>query len=766
MVDQNNVSDRFIFEDIKTIIDTKIYKFLFILMKNIFLKNEYSTTKSMEASDSLNFWIKEINEKLLRNKNKISKEYSKENLINILKFVKTQNKIFAAEILENILIIIFSYAFQTNKENTFGKYIFNNMQRLKDKKNEDFAHWFIPEKFNQEQFDDIKDMNSIKDLLENDIFIQDKNDLTEFQKRNTLYYFLLELHMEKYSNLKYKTKKKFLSYINGERIDNFCEEINKDETEDTKTALDIESTKTYYSTIYDKYYFNEELGKDIKYPISVLRAFFISVYIYYQNKHSPLMKYIKKSKDEDDNQKEDLAIIPFEYDLTGAIIESQFSGIIMAPTRIEPRITELILVQNILKEKGFLELSKVFLFNKNIKVVDFHQSAIKSHQIESLNNGLGIFDNYTLEELNISYNYIKDDCEEFLSKILSHLKGLKTINLSTNDLKNGIAPFLITLKNLYRKKKIKLENLILNKCILDDVSFYQLGELLKSKYCRLKNLYLNMNYIPSNVDFLKKLKKNKSLTEIYLNKSNIGNSDIDSTLRIINNTNIEFLYLYKNRFNNFDDCIRMLYRTKLVLAKEEKEKGEKIIRDDSSLYNLDLSNNDYCGKNIEQIKLIEKIVEETTLYCIDISHILYGNDPNRILNSAEKTDFQNYVIEFKNNLDSKKKEYIQTVEEIHIHEIDYEKLNEFKKEEFYDKIEKEIAEIIKEENSKYPIYLRERARKLLIDKRELFDKDKKLSYREMKEKEQNLAKYMELKRSLNNLIKLKEKKSKKKLILI
>ena len=766
MSDPDCIRERFIFDEIKTIIDTKIYKFLFILMKNIFLKNEYSTTKSMEASENLNIWINEINEKLLKNKNTISNEYTKENLINILKFVKTQNKIFAAEILENILIIIFSYAFQTHKENTFGKYIFNNMQRLKDKKNEDFANWFIPEKFNQDQFDDIKNINSIKQLLENDIYITDDNYLTEFQKRNTLYYFLLELHKEKYSNKKYKTQKKILSYMNGERIDDYVEEINNNENADTKTKLDIEGTKSYYTTIYDNHYFNEELGKDIKFPVSITRAFFISVYIYYQNKHSPLMKYIKKSKDEENNQNDDLAIIPFEYDLTGAIIESQFSGIIMAPTRIEPRISELILVQNILKEKGFLELSKVFLFNKNIKLVDFHQSAIKSNQIESLNNGLGIFDNFTVEELNISYNYIKDDCEEFLSKILSHLKGLKTINLSTNDLKNGIAPFLITLKNLYRKKKIKLENLILNKCLLDDVAFYHLGELLKSKYCKLKNLYLNMNLIPSNIDFLKKLKKNKSLTEIYLNKSNIGNTNIDTTMRIISNTNIEFLYLYKNRFNDFDDCIRMLYRTKLVLAKEEKEKGEKIIRDDSSLYNLDLSNNDYCGKNIEQVKLLERIVEETTLYCIDISHILYGNDPNRILNSAEKTDFQNYVIEFKNNLDSKKKEYIQTVEEIHIHEIDYEKLNEFKKEEFYDKIEKEIADIIKEENSKYPIYLRERARKLLIDKRELFDKDKKLSYREMKEKEQNLAKYMELKRSLNNLIKLKEKKSKKKLILI
>ena len=764
MSDKDSYNEGFIFDDIKPIIDIRIYKFLFILMKNIFLKNDYSTTKSMEASDSLSIWINEINSKLLKNKNKISKEYTKENLINILKFVKMQNKIFAAEILENILIVIFSYAFETHKENTFGKYIFNNMQRLKDKKNDDFANWFKPEKFNQEQFTDLKDVNSIKDLLENDVFINNKNYLSEYQKRNTLYNFLLELHLEKYSNIKYKTLKNILSYINGEKREYY--KINNNENENSKTVLDENSINSYYTTIYDANYFNEELGRDFKYPISIARAFFISVYIYYQNKHSPLMKYIKKSKDEEDKKKEDLAIIPFEYDLSGGIIESQFSGIIMAPLRIEPRISELILVQNILKEKGFLELSKVFLFNKNVKIVDFHQSAIKSNQIESLNNGLGIFDNFTVEELNLSYNYMKDDCEKFLPKILSHLKGLKTINFSTNDLKNGIAPFLITLKNLYRKKKIKLENLILNKCLLDDVSFYQLGELLKSKYCKLKNLYLNMNYIPSNVNFLKKLKKNKSLTEIYLNKSNIGNNDIDTTLRIISNTNIEFLYLYKNRFTDFEDCLRLLYRTKLVLANEEKEKGEKIKRAESSLYNLDLSNNDYIYKNIDQIKLLQKIIDETTLYCIDISHILYGNDPNRILNSDNKTDFQKYVMEFKSKLDEKKKDYIQAIEEIHIREIDYEKLNEFKKEEFYDKIENEISDIIKDENSKYPIFLMEKARKILIEKRELFDKDKKLNYKEMKEKEKHLAKYMELKRSLDNLVKLKEKKSKKKLILI
>ena len=187
-----------------------------------------------------------------------------------------------------------------------------------------------------------------------------------------------------------------------------------------------------------------------------------------------------------------------------------------------------------------------------------------------------------------------------------------------------------------------MENLVLNKCALDDIAFYELGELLKSPYCKLKNLYLNMNMIPSNVNFLKKLKKNKSMTEIYFNRSNIANNDSDDLMRIMSNTNIEYLYLYKNRLNDFDDCLRMLYRTKLVLtdeeekkikkknSKEEGKKDKKYIMD-SCLYNIDLSNNDYINKNIEEIELLKKIFEETTLYSLDLSHILFGSDPNKVL---------------------------------------------------------------------------------------------------------------------------------------
>ena len=55
--------------------------------------------------------------------------------------------------------------------------------------------------------------------------------------------------------------------------------------------------------IYNKLFYRYK-----KSSISITRSFFISVYIYYQNKNFPIMKYIHKNQDEE-NIKKDLAII-------------------------------------------------------------------------------------------------------------------------------------------------------------------------------------------------------------------------------------------------------------------------------------------------------------------------------------------------------------------------------------------------------------------------------------------------------------------------
>ena len=385
-----------------------------------------------------------------------------------------------------------------------------------------------------------------------------------------------------------------------------------------------------------------------------------------------------------------------------------------------------------------------------------------------------MFDNYSIETLSLTLNYLKNDSESYLCNILSHLKGLKTINLSHNELSDGISAFLIVLKKLYRQKKINLENLILNDCLLDELSFYELGELLKSKYCKLKNLYLNSNNIALGSKFLKKLKKNKSLTEIYFNGSNLGKMNTDDIMRVISNTEIESLSLYKNKFLDFDDCLRILYRTKLVLNKEEEKKYRvDIPHDDSLLYNLDFSLNQFLSKNTTQIDLLKNIIKDTTLYCIDLSWILFGKDPNEVLkddiNNSNNNEYQKSVYELKKYLDKEQREYKLDMEQAFNYKVDKEKFENLKnnKKEEYDeylesfkKFDKKILDLIKDKDSIYPLFLRKKAK-------ELFDENKdEFGNKKPKDIKDKLVEYMIYKRASENFEILDKKKEKNKLILI
>ena len=325
--------------------------------------------------------------------------------------------------------------------------------------------------------------------------------------------------------------------------------------------------------------------KDIKIlraSIRIIRAFLIQVFIYSQNSHSPLMKYISKDPDSK------CEVIPFTYDLKGAYVKEKFAYIILSPVRIEPRITKIILTQNNLGESGICEIGKISIFNKNIKSIEINTSMIKDYYVDCLNRVMGLFDNDSVEELNISFNYLKDISEENFTKLISHFRGLKSLNLTLNHFKRGVSSLFIVLKKLYRKGKTKLEALFLNRCLFDEATFYELGELLKCKYCKLKKLSLNGNVIPYNINFFEKLKKNKSLREIYLSKTEIGNNNVDDILKIISTTHIHYLYLYKNKISSFNYFLKLLYRTKKIMDNGDIDCNRK---NESFLTNLDLSNN-------------------------------------------------------------------------------------------------------------------------------------------------------------------------------
>ena len=705
-----------------SIINKSLYLSIYLLTKNIILqkiKNIESKDNEEKAqiqgtwkfSQKLQNFIDAINKEIgeeYKHKH-ISKEYTIENLKNILDYLKSQNSIFAGDILEGILIHIFSFAFKASKENSFGEFIYrgiNGKFKLEESNNFDVANWFIKEKFIPMELQNLKNLITDDDKEENEI------------KNSTLYKILQEIMKEKYRNFGKKNNKIIDQYIYRRNFD-------------SQEILDINFTKNFQ-------------------PKKLIRHFLISVFIYYQNKNSPLMKYIKKDndkykendkndkekneinekndnkdnkKEDDEKEKKELAVIPFDYNLDEAQLDFKFANTVLSPVKIEPRISKISMSQNKLGEGGFYELSKSLLFNRNIKRCILDTSTIKSYYLDYLDLGLGIYDNFNLEELNLSYNSMNKDSEIYLSRIISHLKGLKTINLSSNDLKEGVSSFFVMLKKLFRKKETCLENLILNKCNLDNSSFYELGELLKSKFCGLKRLYLNANIIPSQAHFLKKLKKNRCLTEIYLNKSNINEKNIDEVMRLISNTHIETLYIYKNKITNFNDCLRIIYRTKLI---PEKNRELNFLKDESFLLNIDLSDNNCSHKNISQIRLLDEIINETTLYCIDLSHILLGNNPEKITATSENSEYRNQVKNLSYKLNKEKEEYEQKIWDLKCYNCDKKELetqienmlknelNKYNKEILQELGEDRIDLILEDRNAKHSMFLREKAKEIIF----------------------------------------------------
>jgi hypothetical protein len=735
----NDAYKKHLFRDPKEIINKTIYIFLFSLFKYIIIKKKDSNP----LQKKLNAFVNKINTEIIKNeKHFITLEYSINNFKNILLFVKKQNQLFSGDIIEGILIYTFSYAFSANKDDTFAKYIYANLFKIKEANNYDIVEMFKERSFKPPE------LNNLKKLLLIDASIEEafNQRISEDQDKCILYNLLYLIFLEKLVIIKNQKNKKSMFYINKGNFENNKEskKMYLSIKDNSTTILDRDTMSNSIMTFVD---FSIEGGIV---PIRLIRSFFIQVYIYYQNKNSPLMEYIYEKKN--------CEIVPFVYDLRGAYVEGRYAYIILSPARIEPRISRIYLSSNNLRENGVYEMGKVVLFNKEIKIIDYNFSLIRPNFIEYFNSALGLFDNHSLESLNLSSNYLKENTEDFITKLLCHFKGLKALILSNNDFKKGLSSFFIVLKKLYRKKVISLENLVLNKCLLDDSSFYELGELLKCKYCKLKKLYLSGDALPYNSNFLTKLKKNKSLTEIHLNKTEIWNNKIDDILRIISNTMIRHLYLFKNKIINMSDLLRIINRTKII--KDENNIMNDKINENYFLINLDLSNNDIYNKNTNYITLLSRIIDETCLYCLDISHIIFGLNPDKREINNQNIRYRKKVDEFQRKLEKNKNDYLFAIKEKQKNEVDIKNNKKLEEEKILTDLDDIIYKVINEKNAKFPVYLKDSAKHLIQDKKLIEDK------KEFKDMQNKLVNYMILKRSEKTYNEMEEKINKNKLIII
>ena len=614
---------------------------------------------------------------------------------------------------------------------------------------------FNADKFTSEELQDIYSLLYNKDATVADILGKKIN---YSQTNCVILNLFFEIYYEKYISIKniYTSQNKFMNYEHKVFSDNhnISNTIYDRLKEDSSEFSDIDNCED--STNILEPHPNILFGL----PIKIIRAFLIQVFIYSQNSHSPLMKYA--SKNEDSNSRYE--IIPFVYNLSGASIEEKFAYIVLSPIRIEPRISKILLSKNDLREYGLYEIGKTLIFNKHIKNIELNYSLLKKFYIEFLNVGMGLFYNDSVEELNLSYNYLKDISEESLAKLISHFKGLKTLNLAMNEFKRGLSSFFIVLKKLYRKRKTKLENLILNMCLFDEASYYEFGELLKCKYCKLKRLSIYGGNIPYNINFLKKLSKNKSIEIIYINKLEIGNNNVNDILKIICNTQICYLSLYKNKISNFNYFLRILYRTKKIENEIDYNKNNE-----SFLTNIDLSNNSIYIKNVEHIELIEKIINQTTSNCIDISHILFGSNPNK--NKLDNNcRYKRKIEQLKDNLENSKNNFKNEFKKLRKVEANVKRLSKFKNEHIFIDLEEQILEIINNKNSFLPIILKKHAGNIMNDRnneeiRKLFLKNNEVDNELYKNIENKLVNYMIYKASEKKMKEIQERKKLSKLIL-
>ena len=727
------ISDK---EGLKCIIDNSIFNFAYVLLKNIFLKSE-------ESEEILNIWIQKINKDIIKIKeNYINLDYSISNFNNIINFIKSQNNIYTAEIIEYILIKIFAKVIEVEQDKTINSYIYKNLDKIRS--DNIYLFWFKQEKFNP------KELNDLKQII-------DKEKI-EYFHNSPFCYLIYRINYEKFNLIKISQEKnnKIIKYIYNDCniehkiLDNIYKSIKDKEENIFEEDLSINSIMHIYSNFKQK-----NKSDNIKVYVENIKSFLYSVFIYYQTKNSPLINYGIEEKDS-----ENMTKVPYSYNLIGAYVEGRYAKTIISPIRIEKKISNILLGQNNLREMGMFELGKTLVFNKNINSLELNLSLLYHHYLDYLILGMGIFCNNSIQVLNLSSNYLKGNIEKNLRKIIHKFKGLKILNISSNEIKDGLSPFFIVLKRLFQKNEINIEVLILNNCYLDDSSFYELGELLKSKFCKIKKLYLLRNDISKIIPFLKKIKKNKILTDLFFGETNICNKDISDINKIISNSGIKNLNMHKNNISNFKEALRILNRTRIVNKNIDEKNGKLIEKSNSVLKSLDISNNQIFNKNTIYIKLLKEISEKTTLFLLDFSKVLYENFPVLFKKTSKNNNYRNEVDNFVNNLSEKKKKYKDLIIKLRNLEVDIKRLNkeQFDCDIFHD-MENNISRIIKDKKAKFPLYLREIAIKLIKD----YDNGINENDEEMVIK---LVNYMIKQRIKNNLDEIKEKKEDYNMILI
>ena len=567
------------------------------------------------------------------------------------------------DIMELLNLCIFSNLFDLSQEFSINLYCFDNGQKINKKPIlEDLKKRLSNKKFVNDElcnyiFDDKKCMDDFENFLKK--IIKGKIKLI-----NKIFLYLKNKIDNDY--------KPFLIYLKNNQKNFYKNKIF--------SQFDIEFN-------YMVENFSNEKNIDILYKLS---------FIYYRYK-----------TDEFFNNKNYIHYFG-KIDFVQANIGPQNVWNFLPGIKIFENIVKLDLTHNFFGPLGFYELSKILYYNRNIKKINLSFNEIDYYCLKYLVLGMEIFNHnikeYVLEELDLFNNNIEEDCIIYINYLMNSFKKLKIINLNHNRLRNGLKSFFLNLKNLYkRNKNYNLEQLFLSDNQADIDSILELANCIKLKYFKLKILVIN-NWNLNNfagIKFLKNLKYNRQLEELYIYKSGINNSFIKSISNIIKYTNINILSLYKSNLSIMEMIIKIYSKIQLINVLDI-EKNKFLI---PILFNLDLSNPDIFNLTIEDLNVIKNIIEHSNNIIIDYYDI-FKEIENEYVKESKKNEYKKNIEKYTLKRESLEKEnkknsneYKDVINKLNNLSLEYKDFNKNSKydennlENLYNKI-KEINELM------------------------------------------------------------------------
>ena len=320
-------------------------------------------------------------------------------------------------------------------------------------------------------------------------------------------------------------------------------------------------------------------------------------------------------------------------------------------------LSELELNQFFILNDSFLLLAGALKVNKSIKKLSLSSNKIGLEGCWSLNRVL--FYNKTLVDLDLSYNFLTDDCirllsngddinkfslvklnlsnnvnityvsGEYISNLIMLCPCLNSLNLSKTTVSKG---FNVIFKKLINNiQSIKIQTLIVFGTKIDSYSLSSFAEYVGNKHCMLKSLVLSDNDLNTEggQELLTQIPNNESLEELYLFNCNLDNKHAPLICKIIHsNKSLQKLYLYKNNITNEKDLKSIFYE--LVFLYNNKDGYKKILQ---KLQTKPSMNNEPFMTNLnrfiqscEETEYIQKdsYLEKKNLKIVDLSK--NGND--------------------------------------------------------------------------------------------------------------------------------------------